>query len=71
MQTRHAAEIERVGREKEDTLGMVESQVKKTLGNKDEVIAGLRRRVEELGVLNCHYEEMIEGQRSEIVSLVK
>jgi hypothetical protein len=71
MESRHCTELSRIVQEKESTLEMVESQVKKTLKNKDEAILSLKRRVEELCVQNGHYEEMIETQRGEIVSLVK
>jgi RNA processing factor Prp31 len=69
--SRHEAEISTIVQEKESTLSIVESQVKKTLAGKEDTIQSLKRRVEELGVQNSHYEEMIETQRSEIVSLVK
>lgn len=67
----YANEIKRISTEKEETLRVVEEQVRKTVLGKDEAIASLRRRIEELGMTIGHLEKMIESQRIEICSLVK
>lgn len=64
-------EIKRISTEKEETLRVVEEQVRKTVLGKDEAIASLRRRIEEQGMTIGHLEKMIESQRIEICSLVK
>ncbi|KAJ3070702.1 Centrosomal protein of 131 kDa [Quaeritorhiza haematococci] len=59
----HAADLDAVHKEKEVALQVVEDRVRKAMSVKEEVVTGLRRKVEELGVKNGMLEKLIEKQR--------
>ncbi|KAJ3336674.1 Centrosomal protein of 131 kDa [Gonapodya sp. JEL0774] len=64
---KYQQELEVASNQKENTLSLVETRVKKALGAKDEVIASLRAQVEELTIRCQNLERLIEKQRVELL----
>lgn len=66
-QLRHA--LASVSKEKEDTIKMVEKQVRMSLANKDHAISLLKQECQEANQKLAHLEQMMDQQRSELLGL--
>ncbi|KAI8826717.1 uncharacterized protein EV422DRAFT_7602 [Fimicolochytrium jonesii] len=65
----HNQRLEELRQEKQEhTIQMIEEQVRKAMGAKDQVIGSLKAEAQDLGIKNKYLEQIIEKQRQELLT---